>query len=72
MKRCFLIIYIFFAVAFFTSCGNKTEAPDGSIGNAEAAIDEHENEDAVTLTAEQIKTIGIEIGSIEKRSLPML
>ena len=48
------------------SCtGNKTE----NHGEETEHHDEHENSNTATLTEEQIKSIGIEYGSIEKKQL---
>ena len=69
MKNKSIIIITFFgAVVFFTSCGggNKTEV---ATAEAETQKEEHENPDEATLTAEQLKTIGIEFGVIEQKQL---
>lgn len=59
--------YILIIAVILTACGdNKNEKP------AEAATehaDEHENTNSTTLTQEQIKSIGIEIGTIENKQL---
>ncbi len=51
---------------FLSSCGNKnnTVAHEG-----EEHHDKHENTSTVTLTAEQMKSIGIELGTLEKKQL---
>jgi RND family efflux transporter MFP subunit len=62
------IITLFAAVVFFASCGSKDKAETAS-PETEAHADEHTNPDEATLTADQIKTIGIEFGSIEQKQL---
>ena len=69
MKKFLIIAIIFTSLVSFVSCGSK--------GNAEAAKteeapkDEHENENPnmVVLSDEQIKSIGIELGTIEQKQL---
>lgn len=67
MKKFLLIATILTATVTFVSCGSK--------GNAEAAkteevhTDEHANPNMAVLSEEQIKSIGIELGSIEEKQL---
>ncbi len=68
MKKFLIIAVILTSLVSFTSCGSK--------GNAEAAkpeeeghTDEHENKNTATLTEEQIKSIGVELGVIEDKQL---
>jgi len=67
-NRSFIIIPIFVAAGFIVSCGGneKVEPTAAETGTPEA---EHEKPDEVTLTAEQLKTIGIEFGAIEQKQL---
>ena len=51
-----------------SSCGNKS-ASNQEAKHSEEHHDEHENENTATLTAEQMKSIKIELGSIEKKQL---
>lgn len=69
MKNRSVIIIIFFVAAgFFVSCGgNDKLEPAAPV--TEIPEDEHEKPDEATLTAEQIKTIGIELGVIEQKQL---
>ncbi len=67
MKKFFIIAFISTSLVFFVSCGSK----DKEAANKEEAPKEveHENSEEATLTAEQMKTINIEIGSIEQKQL---
>jgi RND family efflux transporter MFP subunit len=65
MKKIKFIIAIFISAALLTSCGSKNTTTE----NTEEHHDEHENASTATLTAEQIKTIGIELGTLEKKQL---
>lgn len=68
MKKFLNIIIVLSCFAAFTSCGDT--ASNEATKPAEAAHeDEHENTNTATLTDEQIKTIGIELGSIEEKQL---
>lgn len=67
MKKYLIVAIIFSGLIAVVSCGSK--------GNAEAAKaeekheDDHENPNTATLTDEQMKSIGIELGSIEEKQL---
>ena len=65
MKKIKFIIAIFISAALLTSCGSKNTSSE----NTEEHHDEHKNASTATLTAEQIKTIGIELGTMEKKQL---
>ncbi len=67
-NRAVIIIVLFAAAGFCASCGgNDRKEPAAPV----TAIpeDKHENPDEATLTAEQVKTIGIELGTIEQKQL---
>lgn len=69
MKNRSVIIIIFFVAAgFFVSCGGNDKVEPAASGT-EITENEHEKPDEATLTAEQIKTIGIELGVIEQKQL---
>jgi len=69
MKNISVIVFTLCAAAvFFVSCGSKDKTETAS-PETETHVDEHENPDEATLTADQIKTIGIEFGSIEQKQL---
>lgn len=63
-----LVLVAFFA---FNACTNKHSEGDGHNNGTEAATitDEHEEENVAVLTDEQMKTVGVEIGSIEQKQL---
>jgi RND family efflux transporter MFP subunit len=71
MKNIFFINLIVVASMMFTSCQSHKEED----GHAHEEIemqeehDEHENENTATLTTEQMQSIKIELGSIEKKQL---
>lgn len=65
MKKIKFIIVIFISATLLNSCGNKSTSTE----HGEEHHDEHENALTATLTAEQMKTIGIEIGTMEKKQL---
>lgn len=68
MKIFLIISIIFTGIVSFTSCGSKDKREQ--VKAEEAPKEEvHENPDEATLTTEQMKTIGIELGSIEQKQL---
>ena len=73
MKKILIIQIIFAGLVFFTSCGgaDKKETEKTGENKTEAASNEAEEAkpDEATLSAEQIKTIGIEFGIIEQKQL---
>jgi membrane fusion protein, heavy metal efflux system len=73
MKKFLIIAIIFTSLVAVFSCGNKGSADGDKTeqGEAEGGHDEHkeENPDMATLTEEQIKSIGIELGTIEQKQL---
>lgn len=66
MKKFLMIVIIVATIVAFTSCGNKNTT---EVVKTEETKQEVENPDIAMLTAEQIKTIGIELGSIEQKQL---
>ncbi len=73
MKKFLIVAIIFTALAQLVSCGSKensettkTEESKTEEGEHE---DQHENPGTATLTEEQMKTIGVELGSIEEKQL---
>lgn len=72
MKNFIIIISILATILLLSSCHNHSET-DGHAHGAETKEgehhDEHENSNTATLTAEQMKSIKIEFGSIEKKQL---
>ena len=67
MKKFFIITILFAGLAAFVSCGSKGNAETETV--KEVHEDEHENTNTAMLTEEQIKSIGIELGSIEEKQL---
>jgi RND family efflux transporter MFP subunit len=67
MKKFFIIAIIFFSLTVFVSCGSNGNAETSKA--EEKHEDEHENPNTTTLTDEQMKSIGIELGSIEEKQL---
>lgn len=68
MKNKSVFIITLITAAFFVSCGSKDKTETAS-PETETHADEHTNPDEATLTADQIKTIGIEFGAIEQKQL---
>lgn len=68
MKKFFNIIIIFSCLVSFLSCGDKGNAEPSKTEEA-THEDEHENPNTATLTEQQIKSIGIELGNIEEKQL---
>ncbi len=69
MKNIIIFISVLTASTLLLSCGSKSES-NIEEGHGEVAHSEHnENENTATLTAEQIKSIKIEFGNIEKKQL---
>ncbi|MBK6935547.1 MAG: efflux RND transporter periplasmic adaptor subunit [Chitinophagaceae bacterium] len=67
MKKFLIIAIIFFSIVSFISCGNKEN--EGTAKAEEMHEGENENPNTTTLSDEQIKSIGIELGSIEEKQL---
>ncbi|MBK9569811.1 MAG: efflux RND transporter periplasmic adaptor subunit [Chitinophagaceae bacterium] len=68
MKKFFITTIIFTGLVFFVSCVSKSneEVPKTEEAPKE---EEQENPEEATLTSEQMKTIDIELGSIEQKQL---
>lgn len=69
MKRIFLSILTISCIAVLSSCGSKAGSETIKEEKHEEAEKVHENENTATLTEEQTKSIGIELGSIEQKEL---
>lgn len=73
MKKFLITVMIFSSLFSVISCGSTSS--NAETGNSEEAkteeghTDEHENPNTATLTEEQIKSIGIELGTIEQKQL---
>lgn len=70
MKQILIVTISLFAIAAFASCGNKDKTETVATEKTEVPGKEsHADENSAILTDEQIKTIGIETGSIEQKEL---
>lgn len=69
MKRIFIIILTITSLAGINSCGSKAGSETTKEENHEEGGEEHANENIATLTEEQVKSIGIELGTIEQKEL---
>ena len=72
MKTFLNILIIFATINFFVACGNKTSSSEKAVEEKTVATtEEHldENPNIAELTEEQIKSIGIELGTIEQKQL---
>ncbi|MBC7888897.1 MAG: efflux RND transporter periplasmic adaptor subunit [Ferruginibacter sp.] len=74
MKNFLMPVIILASLVFIISCRSKGSTDEGS--NAEIVkteeeghTDEHETPNTATLTEEQIKSIGVELGAIEQKQL---
>lgn len=68
MNKLLIIISFIIAAYWLSSCGKKTKSHSEEEAETEHH-DEHENLSTVMLTAEQMKSIKIELGNIEKKQL---
>ncbi len=69
MKRIFIILLTITSLAVISSCGSKAGSENAKEETHEEGGEDHANENTATLTEEQIKTIGIELGTIEQKEL---
>ncbi|MEO6253429.1 MAG: efflux RND transporter periplasmic adaptor subunit [Ferruginibacter sp.] len=69
MKKIVIITSVFAVFLMLSSCGSKTSEEVSKEETHEKVADEHANENTATLSEEQIKTIGIELGQIEQKNL---
>ena len=69
MKKILIITSILFSFVLLSSCGSNSSSETTKEETHEEASEEHGNENTATLTNEQIKTIGIELGTIEQKEL---
>ncbi|MES1219294.1 MAG: efflux RND transporter periplasmic adaptor subunit [Bacteroidota bacterium] len=68
MKKFLIIIIILASLVAVISCGGKGNT-ETTATKEEEHEGEHENSNIVSLTTEQIKSIGIELGAIEEKQL---
>lgn len=69
MKKFFISALLFTCLAAITACGGKSSSTTETPATEEKHEDEHENPGTATLTDEQMKTIGVELGVIEDKEL---
>lgn len=70
MKKLLIILSILTAPILIVSCGAKNKSGEEVTKTAEGEHeDEHENPNTATLTEEQMKSIGVELGVIEEKQL---
>ncbi|MEO5945437.1 MAG: efflux RND transporter periplasmic adaptor subunit [Chitinophagaceae bacterium] len=69
MKKYFILFISIATLSAITSCGGKADSEITEEETHEEAGGGHANENMATLTSEQIKTIGIELGTIEQKEL---
>ena len=70
MKTLLIAIVVFTSLTAFYSCGGKTKTDEETTVTKEAGQeDAHESPSTTTLTDEQMKTIGVELGVIEEKEL---
>ena len=69
MKRTLIITSLFLAFIVLNSCGNKNSTETTKPETAVDSEAEHANSNTATLTQEQIKEIGIELGVLEQKNL---
>lgn len=69
MKRIFIIILTSASLSILSSCGSKAGSESGKEETHEEVGEADRNENIATLTQEQAKSIGIELGSIEQKEL---
>lgn len=69
MNKLFIIAISFLSLTAIVSCSSNGSAESTNAEKEEGHEDSHENPNTATLTEEQIKSIGIELGVIEEKQL---
>ena len=69
MKKLKIYLIALFGMIHFISCNNLNKSENNKEDAPEPNSVENKNENGVSLTADQIKTIGIELGEIEQKEL---
>lgn len=66
-----LVVSVLTTIFVLTACNDKHQPNDGHDHGteAEAVTDTHEEENTTTLTSEQMKAVGVEIGTMEQKQL---
>jgi len=69
IKQYLTAAILFIGLSALTACGGKSSTKEDSATKEETHEDEHKNPGTATLTEEQMKTIGVELGVIEDKEL---
>ncbi len=69
MKKYIIVAIAFLSLTALVSCGGSGSAEPATTKKEGEHEDSHENPNTATLTEEQIKSIGIEMGIIEEKQL---
>lgn len=69
MKHYLIAAILFTSLAAITACNGKSSSSTEPAAKEESHEDEHKNPRTATLTEEQMKTIGVELGVIENKEL---
>lgn len=69
MKKILIIVAAMFSMAILNSCGSKGNTEPPKEESHQEGKEEHANESTATLTEDQMKAIGIELGTIEQKEL---
>ena len=64
-----LILLVLFGIGFLSSCGKNSETDQVHDDHGDGHSEEHEEASSTTFTLEQIRSVGIELGSIERKQL---
>jgi len=69
MKRILIPAILFFSLGFISACGGKNSSKEEPQANEEKHEDENSEPGTTSLTQEQMKAIGVELGVIEDKEL---
>lgn len=69
MKKILIIAISFSLLAVIVSCGSKSSKVEETVAEKPGQEDEHGKAETATLTEEQMKAIGVELGVIEEKEL---
>jgi multidrug efflux pump subunit AcrA (membrane-fusion protein) len=69
MKRILIPAILFFSLGFISACGGKSSSKEEPQANEEKHEDENSEPGTTSLTQEQMKAIGVELGVIEDKEL---
>lgn len=69
IKKSIILSLLFCAMLFVTSCGKQEKTTEKETVAKEAEVHNEETENIVSLTEEQMKSVGIELGKVEQKEL---